>query len=705
MKQYATISADVVASTSLGKDDLGRLTQQIKETLGQFSNKYDGFWGRLVHGDSIECVMDNPKDALRIAVLLKAGVKSFVPSNEEGGTEDKKNKKAKEKFKRTGLRLAIGIGSMRNVDRKMDIMDGEAMYLSGRALASMRKKPIDNFRIEVASGVSYDRGMTIIAQHLSRRLDEATSRQCKTLFYRLLSKKDNDVAEIMKISRAGVNSNLIGIGWDLFSTSVSYYEDLFLEAKSDIQSKDSQSSETGKSDSQSNDSQSNESQSNDSGISDSQLNDRDITDSQSNEKPQNDNQMSDSRAADSQTQVIYIVDYKQNSSPILWAPDSDRIKYSDTILNRWISGSKTLAFDGDQDLDRYWESFSCLYFWKKNFYENYHNPGDKEVAFATFTDLLNTRLKDSFKEELAKRFDEAYAEMPLFQSLRGFNGVQKSYFIACFEKNARFKNSVRGKDEFRDKINKVLNGFRVESKRRRQNVDKKLIVFKSQRVETNWKELREQMQTIGICDSRIWNSNDPEMVSFMQPNTNSKLFVVVSYLEEKEDNTIRKNPLSDVRAIFDIMKENMNLSAVFMEKAKLINKGIKKSEDKTKEDRVTKFEYRDTVGLDSINNRDNDTINQNLGKDKKGTLDEETFEVKCVRRKVKDRCNSQGLSSEEIGSQKRGVVKASRVQSIECQGPGVLDAAVNNIRGIESQVDSNVDGFKYRCNDPAFQYY
>ena len=57
MKRCATISADIVASTSLSPRELMRLTQQIKATLDQLTKKYSGFWGRLVKGDSIERVI------------------------------------------------------------------------------------------------------------------------------------------------------------------------------------------------------------------------------------------------------------------------------------------------------------------------------------------------------------------------------------------------------------------------------------------------------------------------------------------------------------------------------------------------------------------------------------------------------------------------------------------------------------------------
>ena len=75
---YAAISADIVSSTSLSKDAMIELTEKLRGILCLLEDRYEGFWGRIVRGDSIECIMPKSVDALEIAILLKAFVKSFT---------------------------------------------------------------------------------------------------------------------------------------------------------------------------------------------------------------------------------------------------------------------------------------------------------------------------------------------------------------------------------------------------------------------------------------------------------------------------------------------------------------------------------------------------------------------------------------------------------------------------------------------------
>lgn len=221
MNLYATISADIVASTSLSKDALVELTTQVKGFLNEIAPHYAvGFWGRLVKGDSIECVMEHPKDALRIAIMLKALIKSVVPS--DGITDPK--------FKQFGLRIAIGIGEMRLVDRKLDMMDGEAIYQSGRALMDMQDKTKDSFQIVMKDDVTGG-ALPVISVLLNQIINKATSRQCETLYHRLQCRMDAEVAEKMNITRPGVNQNLNNMGWDAIERSVNYFEQLKFEGK------------------------------------------------------------------------------------------------------------------------------------------------------------------------------------------------------------------------------------------------------------------------------------------------------------------------------------------------------------------------------------------------------------------------------------------------------------------------------------------
>ena len=74
-KVYATLSADIVDSTSLLAED----TVKLKESLEGFFPVMKSFcgeaWGRVVRGDSVECVIPEVAQSLRIALLLKCYVK------------------------------------------------------------------------------------------------------------------------------------------------------------------------------------------------------------------------------------------------------------------------------------------------------------------------------------------------------------------------------------------------------------------------------------------------------------------------------------------------------------------------------------------------------------------------------------------------------------------------------------------------------
>ena len=119
---YAAISADIVSSTSFCIEETLALKQRIEDLFSILEKRFPGFWGRLIKGDYIECLLPSVKDSFRVALIIKSSIKSFPVA------ESKKKKL----FRIYGIRMAIGIGDMRIVDKEHGIMDGEAIYLSGR---------------------------------------------------------------------------------------------------------------------------------------------------------------------------------------------------------------------------------------------------------------------------------------------------------------------------------------------------------------------------------------------------------------------------------------------------------------------------------------------------------------------------------------------------------------------------------------------
>ena len=209
---YAAISADVVSSTSLSRESMIDLNEKLKKCLYILERRYQGFWGRIVKGDSIECIMSRPEDAFEVALNLKTWVKSFEHSNIQ---EDKR-------FNRYGLRIAIGIGEMKTLDRGLDMMDGDAIYRSGRAMDKLVGRAKYSFVISMADS-EHEQALQVILTLVNQLLNNATARKCETLCERILSSDTSKTAEKMGISVSGVNQTLKDLGWSAIEQAIMYY--------------------------------------------------------------------------------------------------------------------------------------------------------------------------------------------------------------------------------------------------------------------------------------------------------------------------------------------------------------------------------------------------------------------------------------------------------------------------------------------------
>ncbi len=209
---YATISADVVSSTSLSKESMIELNEKLKKCLNTLEARYPGFWGRVVKGDSIECVMSHPEHAFEAALILKTCVKSFEPNDIH----------ELKRFNRYGLRIAIGIGEMKTIERDLDMMDGDAIYRSGRALSKLTGRSKYSFIISMENK-EYEQALQVILTLVNQLLNNATARKCETLCERMLASDTNKTAEKMGISVSGVNQTLKDIGWNAIEQAIIYY--------------------------------------------------------------------------------------------------------------------------------------------------------------------------------------------------------------------------------------------------------------------------------------------------------------------------------------------------------------------------------------------------------------------------------------------------------------------------------------------------
>ena len=218
----ATISSDIVSSTSLSVEqrlilekELMKLLRILKQTFGS-----KAFFGRLIKGDYIECVLSDPQLALRVALIMKSFVKSIKIK-----VNNKTNKKI-QRFKENGIRIAVGVGELSIFNKKRGIIDGEAIYLSGRAINEMTSsdKKTKNTLAFRSSQENWNESFTPIFSLLDVLFAQSTQAQCEIIFYKLLNKSEKEISEILKKSQSTINQHSTAAGWFAVDRAVKYFE-------------------------------------------------------------------------------------------------------------------------------------------------------------------------------------------------------------------------------------------------------------------------------------------------------------------------------------------------------------------------------------------------------------------------------------------------------------------------------------------------
>lgn len=215
----ATISADVVRSSSLSAEDYLVLRDELAAFLGKLEKSCAGFWARIVRGDSVECFVPEYHGSLRIALLLKLYVKMLV------GPMD-----CSDQLKKHGIRFSIGVAEEDYSSREKDLLRGPAINLSGRNLDAISKRDeffsafeIDRARREVNGFVDS------FVSLLSDMTDAYSVKQAEVVFYKLQGMREIQIAERLGIRQSSVNIRSTGAGWNLLARAVEVFENLNFE--------------------------------------------------------------------------------------------------------------------------------------------------------------------------------------------------------------------------------------------------------------------------------------------------------------------------------------------------------------------------------------------------------------------------------------------------------------------------------------------
>lgn len=119
----AVITGDIIHSTAIPIEQRPKLLQELDRIVNELRAiaplEYEVF-----RGDSFQMVVGKAEEALRIAILTRAGLRKSTPKDTEGAWD---------------ARVAIGVGDIAFAGNHVTISDGEAFQYSGRAFDELGK--------------------------------------------------------------------------------------------------------------------------------------------------------------------------------------------------------------------------------------------------------------------------------------------------------------------------------------------------------------------------------------------------------------------------------------------------------------------------------------------------------------------------------------------------------------------------------------
>lgn len=222
------ISGDIIASSSIAIAEKALLEERLYELFSLLKAEF-GVFSRLIKGDYLEMVIPNTGEALRLALMIKCFVKS-LPISEPKSSKEKNKFKS---FKNYGVRLAIGYGELSRFDPEKGIIDGDAIYFSGRWITensthNKQRIVVKNTLHFISDEEKLNKSLEPLMMLLDLTVNKATARQCEIAYLKLLGKSEDEIASELQITQPVVNQHSTALGWNAIECAVKYFSNTLM---------------------------------------------------------------------------------------------------------------------------------------------------------------------------------------------------------------------------------------------------------------------------------------------------------------------------------------------------------------------------------------------------------------------------------------------------------------------------------------------
>ena len=218
---HTILSCDIISSSALQPSEKEKVERQIQEWRQEMSATYELF-SRVVRGDFIECYINQPLLALRLALLLKTSIKASGVFVDQRTPEN-------QPFLQHGIRIAIGIGSLTRLQLENGIIDGNIIHQTGRLLDEYKTHDLQKvsvkqslFFISPWEQLNFD-----LQPHLAwlhDNLSRCTAKQCEVLYLKLLGLEEKQIQDRLGKAQSTINNHTTQSGWGAVEKTLNWYE-------------------------------------------------------------------------------------------------------------------------------------------------------------------------------------------------------------------------------------------------------------------------------------------------------------------------------------------------------------------------------------------------------------------------------------------------------------------------------------------------
>ncbi len=223
-KIESVLVGDIVSYSLLEEKAKTEIGQVLKDLFDFLSEEYQ-VYSRQYKGDYIECYIPNVADSLVVAMLIKTAIKSLQ--------SDAQNEEAKW-FDELGIRLAVGVGSLQQLDLDKGIIDGEAIYMAGRQInneskSQHQRKIIKRTMFYLSEDPAESEQMSAFFALIDEMLNGASQKQSEIIFLKLKGLSEKEIAEHFQVNQSVINRQSNSVGWNALNETLQYYKNYFTQ--------------------------------------------------------------------------------------------------------------------------------------------------------------------------------------------------------------------------------------------------------------------------------------------------------------------------------------------------------------------------------------------------------------------------------------------------------------------------------------------